>query len=217
MSERDLYPSVQRWLSERYECLDTFVNKGITYGRIDVSGIRHVGGHLTGASEFVAVEVKTDREPFGTAVGQAAGYSVYADRCYLAAVRPDSGFNTDELAIAGHLGIGLLHLRRRGRGASVTEQLTAPLRQPLPQLRARYVDNLGYAFCAICASVFYRGDQRDGNWSQNIARESREKAIDEGKGLAWWLYKFRDAQGDQRDGYYFRRYLCPDCVSGLLA
>ena len=50
------------------------MDKGITYGRIDVSGIRHVGGHLTGASEFVAVEVKTDREGFGTAVGQAAGF-----------------------------------------------------------------------------------------------------------------------------------------------
>ena len=216
MSERDLYPSVERWLAERYECIDTFVDKGITYGRIDVSGIRHVGGHLTGASEFVAVEVKTDRQGFGTAVGQAAGYSVYADRCYLAAVRPEGGFDTDELAIAGHLGVGLLHLRRRGRGASVTESLTAPLRQPLPQLRARYIDNLGYAFCAVCDSVFYRGDHRSETWSKNIARGDRKKAVESRKGLAWWLHGLAERQGNDSDVVYHRRYLCSDCVNALL-
>ena len=48
----------------------TFVDKGITYGRIDVSGIRHVGGHLTGASEFVAVEVKTDHKGLAQQLGK---------------------------------------------------------------------------------------------------------------------------------------------------
>ena len=174
MAERDLYPSVRRWLSERYDCIDTFVDKGITYGRIDVSGIRHVGGHLTGASEFVAVEVKTDRQGFGTAVGQAAGYSVYADRCYLAAVRPEDGFSTDELAIAGHLGVGLLHLRRRGRGV-VTESLTAPLRQPLPQLRAGRQSGLRL-LCSVFVSVLQRRPP-----VRDMVKERRERRSSEGR------------------------------------
>lgn len=217
MAEKQLYPAVQRWLAEAYTCVDTFVNRGFAYGRIDVSGLRHVGGQLSGRSEFVAVEVKTEREAFGTAIGQATGYSVYADRCYLAAVRPQAGFAEDEVMIADHLGVGLLHLQRRGRGASVSERLSAPQREPLLHLRARYIDNLGFVFCAICDSMFRRGDVKNEGWGANVTRQQLSEARDSGKGYVWWLHGLAATLNRGEDQTYDRRYLCADCVSGLFS
>lgn len=83
-SELKLYPPVAKWL-ERYKgCFATGTNTGLRWARIDVIGLRDIGGHLSGSTEVIAIEVKRDGVSFGNALGQAHSYSVYADRCYLA-------------------------------------------------------------------------------------------------------------------------------------
>jgi hypothetical protein len=59
----------------------------LRFGRIDVIGIRDIGGDLSGEVETVAVEVKRGSTPFANACGQTYGYSVYANRVYLADLR----------------------------------------------------------------------------------------------------------------------------------
>src|SRR5687768_3129010 len=113
--ERDLYPKVQRWMEKQQGCFVSGINTGISHGRIDVVGLRDIGGNLSGKAEVVSVEVKAGRQPFATAAGQAYGYTAYADRAYLADYRTASPpFRTGEVAIASRLGIGLLAIRARG-------------------------------------------------------------------------------------------------------
>src|SRR6476661_7152824 len=90
--ESDLYPKLSRWLRGSYGCFATKHNLGLQHSRVDVLGIRDVGGDLSGEVETIAIEVKRGNQPFATTSGQARGYSVYADRVYLADIRAD-GFS----------------------------------------------------------------------------------------------------------------------------
>ena len=90
-AEKDYYEPVGKWAKRSLGCFD----KGLRHGRIDVIGLRDAGGRLSGRAEVVAIEVKRGNAPFATSVGQAHGYSIYADRCYLADVRP-TGFSEAE-------------------------------------------------------------------------------------------------------------------------
>lgn len=85
--EKSLYPLVERWLKRHYRCFATGINTGLRYSRIDVVGVRDVGGDLSGEVESIVVEVKRGTEPFATASGQALGYRVYVNRIYLADYR----------------------------------------------------------------------------------------------------------------------------------
>src|SRR4051794_14223094 len=108
--EKTLYPLVARWMRQRFLCFRLAINKGLRYSRIDVLGIRDVGGDFSGEVETIAVEVKRGSTPFTNASGQALGYRVYANRVYLADVR-DEPFNQDEILIASTLGIGLIQIK----------------------------------------------------------------------------------------------------------
>lgn len=75
------------------------------------------------------MEVEAGTQVFATAAGKAHGYSVMADRCYLADLRDGSQPFTDvELLIAGRLGVGLAAIRSKGR---VDEIVTAPPNEPM--------------------------------------------------------------------------------------
>lgn len=218
-AEVDLYPAVERWVKRRFGCFATGTNTGIRYGRIDVVGVRDTGGVFTGSTELVSVEVKAGRQPFATAAGQAHGYSVYAERCYLADVREGrERFSQDELDIAAALGIGLLAIRPRG----IEEVLTAPIGQPIDRLQLQVLAQLGHGVCTICGSVFALGTGR-GSWSrmrrQNQQGTALPKAVAEEKGLVYWLEEVGVRSGKVTvDGYvYHRRYVCPDCAWGLFA
>src|SRR5437764_15255149 len=94
--ENTLYPYVERWLKRHFLCFRTAINKGLRHSRIDVVGVRDIGGDLSGDVETIAVEVKRGLFPFATASGQTLGYNVYANRVYLADVR-DKSFTPDEI------------------------------------------------------------------------------------------------------------------------
>jgi hypothetical protein len=58
--------------------------------------------------------------------------------------------------------------------------LTAPLGQPLPEMRLLVVEKLGYSECTVCHSFFKRGDPSTagGKFSRNVTRSGqREGAL----------------------------------------
>lgn len=214
--EKTLYDGIEQWMRKEHRCWATGQNTGPRVGRIDVVGVRDIGGDLSGRSEVIAIEVKAGRQPFATCAGQAHGYSVMADRCYLADVRPGTPpFNETELLIAGRLGIGLIAIHTSGR---IREVLTAPPHEPLDELRLQVLGKLGLAVCAACSSVF-RTSERSNDWkfvSRQSQRTGPPEAVAKGRGYVWWLYQAAQER-DPRDRQltYWRRYLCSDCVVGL--
>jgi hypothetical protein len=173
-------------------------------------GIREIGGDLSGDVELIGVEVKRGNQPFNTATGQAFGYSVYAERCYLADLRSGSTpFTIEEIDIASKLGVGLLAI---SSGGQLKEVLSSPQHSPLLDMRRELIEKLGYSICTICNTPFRRGEP--GKWSKHV-RRSLERAYDEEKGLVYWLYE-PDQRRKRRLKYnYVRRYICPDCVWNL--
>jgi hypothetical protein len=147
--ERTLYPLVARWVRRRFLCFRLEINKGLRYSRIDVLGIRDVGGDFSGEVETLAVEVKRGSTPFTNAAGQTVGYRVYANRVYLADLR-DKPFDPDELMIASSLGIGLIQIKSK----KCHEVLSSPVYQPIPRLQLRLFESLGLGKCQLCGSLF---------------------------------------------------------------
>ncbi len=177
-------------------------------------GIRDIGGDLCGQAEVIAVEVKAGHQPFNTATGQAYGYSVYAERCYLAdkrASRP--AFTLDELDMASKLGVGLLAI---GSDGGVQEVLTAPLHQPLMNMRGDLIEKLGYSECTICGALFRRGDMSNFRRHVRTGVGGLGRAYDTDRGLMYWLDSVAERKKAARTGYVTaRRYICPDCVYNL--
>lgn len=217
LSEADLYPQVEAWVKRRFKCFATAINTGIRFGRIDVVGIRDIGGVFTGSTELISVEVKAGNQPYATAAGQAHGYSVYAERCYLADVRPGRApYSDDELDIASRLDIGLLRIS----GNRVEEVMTAPSGSPVQRLQLQVVEKLGYAPCTVCGSLFKYGETpTDGKRLRRYtdAGTAVTKAIAEEKGFIYWLNDVaeRSPEKSARSGIYHRRYVCADCVYGI--
>jgi len=211
--ENRLYPIVEKHLRCRFDCFATGVNRGTQYGRVDVVGVRDIGGDLSGGWEVIGVEVKGGSQPFGTAAGQAHGYSVYANKCYLADLRSGTRpFRSDEIDIASALGIGLLAIS----GGKVKEVLAAPHREPIERLSLQLLEKLDYSLCTVCRSLFRRSE--NGNWSANISRAGFVKAAEREKGFIYWLSEMaerRRASRRDRALIYERRYVCADCVRAL--
>lgn len=219
MHEKDLYPHVERWVKHHYQCWASGINTGVRSGRIDVVGVRDVGGDLSGRSEVIAVEVKAGTQVFTTAAGQAHGYSVMADRCYLADKRTGPNpFDPAELMIAERLGIGLLAIRGNNKTDLV---LSAPTNDPIDELRLQVLEKLGLADCSLCGTLFHRNTAESSTGWTGVVRADRDNkdlaaAVKQGRGYMWWLSEAavaRDQKGRKQD--YWRRYLCHDCSWAL--
>jgi hypothetical protein len=219
--EKSLYPVVEKWMKRHFLCFKTAMNKGLSYSRPDVIGIRDTGGNLSGEVQTIIIEVKKEREPFASTSGQTYGYTVYANRIYLAESRNDD-FSVDEMDIASHLGIGLIQIR----GSKCNEVLSSPSYTPIKRLNLRLLETLGLGRCQFCDSFFEMGDAKD-PWSNVVGKEEAayaiSKAIKEGKGLMFWSWKV--AERKRRIGLTTlpkgntveRRFICPECVCGILA
>lgn len=220
MRERDLYPAAKQWLL-RQGCFEAGIDTGVKGARIDAVGLKDVGGELSSRTELIAIEVKWGKTPFGNALGQAHGYSIYADRCYLADLRSEGEpFEPAEIRMASHLGVGLLAVSQGGpESFSIREVLSAPLSQPLDEMRLRVVEQLGYSECTICNSPFRRQKVAQGAVSRNVTRASRvgelRRAVRDEKGFQYWLYEASERAKETRAQVFHRRYVCPDCVWNL--
>ena len=211
--EKTLYPCVERWLKKHFKCFQTAITKGLIYSRIDVLGIRDVGGDLSGEVESIAVEVKRGMTPFTNAAGQAVGYRVYANRVYLADDR-EKPFTQVEIDIASNLGIGLILIR----DGKCREVLSSPSYRPIQRLQLELFRKLLLGKCQVCGSFF---DLGNGNWS-NIADSNLERAIRQEKGLLFVLpevekRKIKLGLLKESDGYKNYRFICGDCVGNVLA
>jgi hypothetical protein len=208
--ESRYYPMIEKFLKRRFNCFTTSKNRGTLFGRIDVIGLRDIGGDLSGNVEIIGVEVKAGNQPFNTATGQAFGYSIYAERCYLADARPGiTPYSLDEIDIASKLGVGLLAIRPNG---TVSEILASPEHTPMPNMRADIIEKLIYAQCVICNSVFKRGDETSYN---RFVKRNLLKAMKEEKGYVYWLWEVNNRRKIKLAYNYVRRYICSDCVQAL--
>ena len=125
--EKELYSFVADFLQEAFDCFYVKATPtGTKHGLIDVVGLRQSSGKYGGSSEVIAVEVKSTGDRFLNSAGQALGYSVMADRCYLAVGGETVGEEKRELA--AQLNIGLIHISARRRCRII---LTSPDRMPV--------------------------------------------------------------------------------------
>lgn len=218
MKESDLYPRVETWMKKHFRCFATATNTGLTYSRPDVTGVRDIGGDLSGEVESIIIEVKRgDSQPFATASGQALGYRVYANRVYLAEARPRP-FDENEIQIASHLGIGLIWIKGRG----CTEVLSSPSYTPITRLNRLLLEKLMLGHCQLCSSVFRIGETPKNHFSK-LARENIDRAIGLERGVMFWNREVAERKrrlgirngADEKT--YERRFICPDCVSSVLS
>jgi len=223
--EKDYYPIVREWLEKHYNCFKTSINIGLVNSRADVVGIRDTGGDFSGEIETIVIEVKRNKEPFATASGQTFGYTIYANRVYLADIR-ENGFTQDEIMIANHLGIGLIQIDKNKR---CSEILTSPYYKSLTKFSTQFLHKLKLVKCQFCAIYFeYKNDLEESNVTSNrystFTQGSLNKAIDGKKGVKFYLHhemwerknKFKT---DKRNPEYTyeTRYLCPECTKLLFS
>jgi hypothetical protein len=218
LRESKLYPIVERFLQRNFHCFRTAKNKGLRYSRIDVLGVRDVGGDLSGDIETIGVEVKKGSQPFAQACGQTAGYKVYANRVYLAELRGEP-YGSDELKIASDLGIGLIQIKQD----RCYEVLSSPFYQPTVKFNLSLLERLALGKCQICESFFEIGDLEK-NFYSKMARENLQRAIKNEKGLIFWNDEVAERKNKARIRIlpknirsYERRFICPDCVYYLLS
>ena len=216
--EKEYYPLVARWLKRHFLCFRLAINKGLRYGRIDVIGIRDIGGDLSGEVETIAVEVKRGSTPFANACGQTFGYTVYANRVYLADLR-DQRFTQDETFIASNLGIGLIQIK----GKKCSEVLSSPFYQPIRKMQLRLFESLRLGKCQLCESIFEIGASEGNNLYSKMARENIKRAIAEEKGLVFWNHEVAERKrrlgirgSKEDDQTWERRFFCPGCIKAVL-
>ena len=213
--EKIYYPIVEKFLIKSYQCFRTKANAGLRQSRADVIGIRDIGGDLTGEIETIIVEVKRGLEAFATASGQTFGYTVYANRVFLADKRKET-FTPLEIQIASHLGIGLIKIDSKNKCSIV---LTSPYYKPMVKMNADLLEKLRLGKCQLCESYVEIGDRQ--TRYTYMAKEKINKAFDEEKGVVFWNRQVATRKEKHRvrigkeNATYEKRFLCPDCVSLL--
>jgi hypothetical protein len=217
--EPELYPLLAKWMHKHFQCFKTRTNVGTTHSRADVVGIRDTGGDNSGEVELIVIEVKRGREPFATAAGQAVGYSVYANRVYLADVRP-GGFTAGHLDIASNLGVGLINVV----GSTPKEILSSRRHQPITRMWLEMARKLHLAQCRVCGTFFETGAGKA--QYKYLARENVVKAIKQEKGLIYWHEALADRknqmgitarESESAKDSWQRRIICKECIWTLFS
>jgi hypothetical protein len=214
-----LYPQVAQWVRKHFLCSKTAINKGLRYSKVDIIGVRDVGGELSGEVQTIAIEVKREGSPFATTTGQTLGYSVYANWVYLAEEREEP-FTIDERDIASHLGVGLIQII----GSKCNEILSSPFHTPIGRLNLRLLEQLGIGQCQFCDSFFEMGDT-DNHWSRLMRGEEPYEVIVEAreskKGIMFWNMEVAERKRKihltdvEKGASKERRFICPECLAGL--
>ncbi len=217
--ESEYYAFVNEWAKDHFGFFKTAINRGLRYGRIDVLGVRDVGGDLSGEIESIAIEVKRGRTPFAVACGQTLGYRVYTNRVYLADVRLNS-FNPDEVHIASNLGIGLIQMK----DDSCLERLSSPFYTPITKLNLALMESIRLGKCSFCDSFFDIGDEENvKNTHSRLSRENLKRAVSDEKGMMFWHREgsHRKNQRDEKRANdnmcYDRRFVCSECIQLFFA
>lgn len=215
-SERNLYPVVERWMKKRFRCFKTEINFGLSCSRVDVLGVRDIGGDLSGDVETIGIEVKGGAEPFATASGQALGYQVYVNRVYLADVRQGE-FKPNEIDIASHLGIGFIQIK----GSQCREVLSSPHHNPIPRMSLELLDRMALGHCRFCGVYF--GIGTEANRMSKVTRKSLKAALEKEKGFVFWNFELADRKrrlgmrNANNESSSERRYVCHECLKSVFS
>jgi hypothetical protein len=209
VGERRLYGRVRQFVRIQLGCSVVGEDKGTDYGRIDVVGIREIEGDLASNFEIIGVEVKEEGDKFLNSAGQAKGYSIYANRCYLA---QEGRFAQEEVEIARVLGIGLIDVNR-----DIREVLSSPIHSPSPVWQRKILSRLGQAVCTVCGTIFPDDRVIRGTRSSHLVlSRALDRAGKSGNPLLYYLYDYNTRhKSDTRELVHQRRYVCKDCVQAL--
>lgn len=202
---------------KRFKCFNSDINVGLKYSRADVLGVRDIGGRLSGEVETIIIEVKMGAEPFATASGQAVGYSVYANRVYLAHCRP-GGFTQSEIQIASRLGVGLVLVK----GKRCSEVLSSPHHQPITRMHLEILEKLALGQCRICGTFFQTGGDKSKPHAY-LSRSDIRRATKYKTGVLFWNHELAERKwklniegSHPKKGWsYERRFICDGCVADL--
>lgn len=209
MREKDLYPAIVRLLtSNTFGCFETFVDRGTAGGRVDVCGLRNIGGHMASDFQICGVEVKTSNAPLLKSIGQALAYTTMVDRSYLAFL---GDFEIEDRDTAAFLGIGLIKIRKQGRGYSAHLEQESQIFTPMPGRRLGILRAGGFLTCQLCGIVERVSDS---GATRNLKNTSTKvsSAIDQTKALLWYHWDDADQTRNDHKWVYNERMLCSNCV-----
>jgi hypothetical protein len=154
LHEGDYYPFVEEFIKDSFSCVVTGTNRGyLALGLIDVAGAYDTGSDLHSELEMIIAEVKTSTNSFGKSIGQTLGYSIYAERCYLAIPFVNNvGFTHSQVYMANHLGIGLIRIETDEVGTPKRGELILSSKRhtPIPSQKTHLLRSLGIAICYSC-------------------------------------------------------------------
>lgn len=195
LQESEYYPFVEEFVKNSFSCIATGTNRGyLALGLIDVAGAYDTGSELHCELEMIIAEVKTSTSSFGKSIGQTLGYSVYAERCYLAVpFVNNAGFTRPQVYMANHLGIGLIRIETDEIGTPRKGELVLSSKRhvPIPSQKTHLLRSLGIARCYSC------GDYCDLSEMQQIAHRTRSPSLFSGTSSR-------------------KVYLCSDCYDQIV-
>jgi hypothetical protein len=210
VKEKALY-EVMQFVEKQLGCNIVEKERGTNYGRIDVIGVREIEGDLSSNFEIIGVEVKQADDTFLKSAGQAKGYSVYVNRCYLA---KEGRFVDEEMEIARVLGIGLIEV-----GGDIREVLSSPFHFPSPVWQRKILYRLGQVVCTICGTVFpYKDTTGGGRSTPDVIVRALQRAKKGGRPYHYYLYDYNERhKADQREYVHQKRFVCKDCLRALFS
>jgi hypothetical protein len=163
LREADLYPLVRRWLDQQgYDCGDEqtrwWEDLGPQRTRLDVIGLKSIGGRHHDDVEIVGVEVKKHEKARVADVNQTLGYRRFVDRAYFAKPGP---YRPELVQEAVRFGIGLLTIDPENDDDPIKVVLTAAISAPHPEQRAQLLEKMWVGRCRLCGIYFGRYDTWD--------------------------------------------------------
>lgn len=175
LQESEYYPFVEEFVKNSFSCVATGTNKGyLSLGLIDVAGAYDTGSELHCELEMIIAEVKTSTSSFGKSIGQTLGYSVYAERCYLAVpFVNNAGFTRPQIYMANHLGIGLIRIGTDEVGTPRRGEMVLSSKRhvPIASQKTHLLRSLGIAKCYSCGSYCNLSEM------QQIVRKTRGPSL----------------------------------------
>jgi len=159
LPEKDYYSTVEEFLSKHFNCSRVKSGQGgrgyLGLGLADVVGAYDISSEYHNDMEVVVVEVKKTTSSFGKSMGQALGYSIYGERCYLAITfRKGNSFTDEQKYFADHLGIGLIKIPVDDDGTprknKVELVVSSKKHKPIPALKMLILNRIGISQCYSC-------------------------------------------------------------------
>lgn len=165
LAEREYYPTIKGYIKDHFNCIGVKTGSGgrgyLGLGLADVLGAYDTSSDFHSDIETIVVEVKTKTGSFGKSLGQALGYSIYGERCYLAVTFSENdGFTEEQKYFADHLGVGLIEIPTNENGDPIESEIDLKLsskkHEPISSLKLYVLNKLGISQCSLCGIFDYK-------------------------------------------------------------